>query len=421
MNRRSPLLVIFFTIFLDLLGFGIVIPLLPFFAKDLGASGLEVGLLMTAYSGMQFIFSPLWGRISDRIGRRPVLLLSITANVAAMLLFAASSTLTFFFLARAFAGMANANIGTAQAYVADITGPEDRAKGMGLVGAAIGMGFVLGPAIGGLLARYGMAAPALAAAALSFVNLVLAYFLLPESLSPEAREAAQARRGSRLQTFVRSLDHPILPFLFVLFFLLTVAFSQMEATFALFTQARFGYGTTANGYLFAFIGVMLALVQGALVGPLRRSIGEAGMLLAGTVVLAMGLLALAGIGSVAGLLVACSLLAVGHGISNPSLSTLVSKQAPHHEQGKILGVNQSMASLARVVGPFIGGLAFDKGSEVAPFLSAAGVLGIGILIALRVFLRRHVAEAVPLQDADARGERGTARGPTGDGVRASGP
>lgn len=317
--------------------------------------------------------------------------------------------------------MANANIGTAQAYVADITGPEDRAKGMGLVGAAIGMGFVLGPAIGGLLARYGMAAPALAAAALSFVNLVLAYFLLPESLSPEAREAAQARRGSRLQTFVRSLDHPILPFLFVLFFLLTVAFSQMEATFALFTQARFGYGTTANGYLFAFIGVMLALVQGALVGPLRRSIGEAGMLLAGTVVLAMGLLALAGIGSVAGLLVACSLLAVGHGISNPSLSTLVSKQAPHHEQGKILGVNQSMASLARVVGPFIGGLAFDKGSEVAPFLSAAGVLGIGILIALRVFLRRHVAEAVPLQDADARGEGGTARGPTGDGVRASGP
>lgn len=395
-SRRSPLLIVLFTIFLDLLGFGIVIPLLPFFAKDLGASPIEVGLLMTAYSGMQFLFSPLWGRLSDRVGRRPILLVSIAANCLAMLLFAASSTLTLFFLARAFAGMANANIGTAQAYVADIMPGEDRAKGMGLVGAAIGMGFVLGPALGGLLAPLGNTAPALAAAALSALNLVLALLLLPESLAPEAREAARARRSSRLRTFIAALDHPLLPLLFLLFFLLTVAFSQMEATFALFTEARFEYGTAENGYLFAFIGVALALVQGGLVGPLRRVLGEAAMLLGGTVLLSAGLLWLAQVQGIAGLLGACVLLAIGHGISNPALSTLVSRQAAEHAQGQVLGVNQSMASLARVVGPILGGLAFEKGSEFAPFLSSAAIVAIGALVALRVFRRREIAETAAL-------------------------
>ena len=396
MSRRSPLLLVLFTIFLDLLGFGIVIPLLPFFAKELGASALEVGLLMTAYSGMQFLFSPLWGKLSDRVGRRPVLLISIAANCIAMLFFAASSTLVLFFLARAFAGMANANIGTAQACVADILPGEERAKGMGLVGAAIGMGFVLGPAIGGLLAPLGTAAPALAAAALSGLNFVLAFFLLPESLSPEAREAAKARRSSRLRTFIAALDHPLLPLLFLLFFLLTVAFAQMEATFALFTQARFGYGTAENGYLFAFIGVALALVQGGLVAPMRRVLGESAMLLGGTLVLGAGLLWLAQVQSMAGLLGACVVLAIGHGISNPALSTLVSRQAAEHQQGQVLGVNQSMASLARVVGPLLGGLAFEKGSEIAPFLSSAAIVFLAALVALRVFRRRGLAEGPAL-------------------------
>lgn len=388
---RRPLLVVLFTIFLDLLGFGLVIPLLPFFAKDLGASGLEVGLLMTSYSGMQFLFSPIWGRISDRVGRRPVLLVSIAANAVAMLLFAASTSLPLVFLARAFAGMANANIGTAQAYVADVLSGEERARGMGLVGAAIGMGFVLGPAIGGALAPLGRAAPALAAAALSGLNFVLAFVFLPESLPPEAREEARRRRSSRLRTFVEALDHPILPLLFLLFFLLTTAFAQMEATFALFTHARFGYGTAENGYLMAFIGVALAGAQGGLVGPLRKRMSEAAMLLAGTSLLAVGLLFLAGVHTIPGLLAACVVLAVGHGISNPALSSLVSRQAPEHAQGQVLGVNQSMASLARVVGPALGGLAFDHGSEVAPFLSGAAIVLLGCAVAFRIFRRRHGA------------------------------
>lgn len=394
-TQRSPLLVIFFTIFLDLLGFGIVIPLLPFFAKELGASGVEIGLLMTAYSGMQFLFSPIWGRISDRVGRRPVLLASIGANVVAMLLFAASTNLWFFFLARAFAGMCNANIGTAQAYIADVTTAETRAKGMGLFGAAFGLGFVLGPAFGGLLARYGLAAPALAAAALSALNLLLAWRLLPESLSPALRAEASARRGSRLQTLKDSLGHPFLPILFLLFFLTTTSFAQLETTFALFTEARFAYSVRENGYLFAFIGVMLAAVQGGLVHPLRRRIGEAGMLLGGTTALMAGLLLLTRMHSLTGLLGACALLAVGYGVASPALSSLVSRQAPASDQGRILGLNQSMGSLARVVGPLLAGVVFDYGGEAAPFFSASAILFIALLLAARIFRFRTAAQTTP--------------------------
>ncbi len=397
LRRRSPLLVIFLTIFLDLLGFGLVIPLLPFFATDLGATGFQVGILMTAYSGMQFLFAPLWGRLSDRVGRRPVLLVSIAGNVVAMLLFSASTNLVIFFLARAFAGMANANIGTAQAYMADILPPEERTKGMGLIGAAFGLGFVLGPAVGGLLATISLAAPALAAAALSALNLVLAWFNLPESLPPEAREKARLRRGSRLEAFKGSLSHPVLPFLFLLFFLTTVAFAQLETTFALFTHSRFGYDAKENGYLFAFIGIVLALVQGGVVHPLRKWVSEAAILLIGTVVLTAGLLFLTAVQGKMGLLVACSVLAVGHGMGSPALTALVSRQAPAHAQGQILGVNQSMGSLARVLGPLIGGFAFQYGSDVAPFFSAAAILGFGILISARIFRRRAQTQAVAVE------------------------
>lgn len=410
-TNKSPLAVIFLTIFLDLLGFGLVIPLLPFFAKELGASGFQVGVLMTAYSAMQFLCAPFWGRLSDRIGRRPVLLVSIAGNAAAMLLFALSTNLVIFFLARAFAGMANANIGTAQAYIADVTPPEKRAQGMGLIGAAFGLGFVLGPAVGGLLASFGLAAPALAAAGLSALNFALAWFRLPESLPPEARAAAAQRRGSRLATFHASLGHPVLPLLFLLFFLATAGFSQLETTFALFTEKRFAFGARENGYLFAFIGVVLALVQGGLVRPLRRRMGEAAMLLLGTILLTAGLLLVARVESTAGLIAACAVLAVGNGLQNPALSSLVSRQAAAHEQGRILGVNQSMGSLARIVGPLVGGAAFELGGAApslslgpvhlqfaawsTPFLVAALILAVATLLSLRIFLRRDRPELAP--------------------------
>jgi len=402
-RRKSPLPVLFLTVFLDLLGFGLVIPLLPFFATHLGASGFEVGVVMTAYSAMQFLFAPLWGRLSDRIGRRPVLLVSIGASVVAMLLFAASTHLAIFALARAFAGMAAANIGTAQAYIADITPPAERARGMGMIGAAIGLGFVLGPAVGGLLAGLGLAAPAIGAAILAAINFVLAFFLLPESLPPEARARAVSLRISRLAALREALGHPILPWLFLLYFLATFGFSQMETTFALFTERRFGYGVRENGWIFAFIGVVLVLVQGGLVRPLVRALGEARLLVVSTVLLTTGLVAIGNASSLAGLLAAAALLAIGSGLHNPALSSLVSRQASIHDQGQVLGLGQSVASLARSLGPLAGGAAFELGGaaphlelggvavDFAPwstsFLVAACFLVVAVLVSVRVLVR----------------------------------
>jgi DHA1 family tetracycline resistance protein-like MFS transporter len=396
MTQRSPLAVLFLTVFLDLLGFGLIIPLQPLFAEHLGASGLEVGLLMTSYSAMQFVFAPVWGRISDRVGRRPVLLVSIAASVLAMLLFASARELWVLFVARTFAGIANANLGTAQAYIADVTPPEKRARGMGMIGAAFGMGFVLGPALGGLLAHFGWTAPALGAAALSFVNLVLAWFLLPESLPKEQRARAAARRTSRLATFRESLSHPLLPFLFALFFLTTLGFSQLEATFGLYTLKRFGFGVAENGYLFGFIGVILALVQGGLIHPLQKRFGEPALLVGGTALLAAGLFFVPVADGLPGLLAALGVLALGHGVQAPALSSLVSKQAEPHRLGGVLGANQSMGSLARILGPIAAGSLFDLAGESAPFHVAGAVLVVSVALTLVILVRRpRVAEAAP--------------------------
>jgi DHA1 family tetracycline resistance protein-like MFS transporter len=385
------LAVLFFTVFLDLLGFGMIVPLQPLLAQRLGASGLEVGLLMAAYSGMQLVFAPLWGRLSDRVGRRPVLLVSIAGSSVSMLVFAAAQSLPVLFAARLLGGLCAANIATAQAYVADVTTPDQRARGMGVIGAALGMGFVIGPAAGGALSHLGWSAPAFAAAAMSALDLVLAAFLLPESLRPEDRARARARRTSRFETLRGSWDRPLLPLLFGLFFLVTFGFSQMEATFSLLLAHRFGYGPAGTGYLFTMIGLILAATQGGLVAPLQRRLGEPAMLVAGTLLLTTGLLLLAGATALPPLLAACALLAFGQGIHAPALSSLVSRQALSDEQGAVLGANQGLGSLARVLGPAAGGLAFDVG-DAAPFLSAAGALGCAVLLASVVLHRCRAPE-----------------------------
>ena len=266
----SPLLVIFVTVFINLLGFGIIIPLLPFYAEHFGASALIVGLLSTSFSLMQFLFAPFWGRLSDRIGRRPVILIGLIGSALWYSLFALATSLTMLFVARCLAGIAGANIPTAQAFIADITTKENRARGMGMIGAAFGLGFVFGPAIGGFLSHWGYAAPAWFAAAISFANFVAALFLLPES-----RSASDDReQAGRLEAFRRALVRPHLPLVLLVYFLVLVAFSSFEATFALFSERQFGFTSTTIGYMFAWIGVVLATVQGALVGRVAKRVGE---------------------------------------------------------------------------------------------------------------------------------------------------
>ncbi len=367
---RSPLVIIFITVFIDLLGFGIIIPLLPFYAESFGATALTIGLLGTSFSLMQFVFSPIWGRWSDRIGRKPIILLGLMGSCLSYIALALADSLAMLFVARIVGGIAGANIPTAQAYIADVTTPETRARGMGLMGAAFGLGFTFGPAIGGLLSRVSPATPMWFAGALCLGNFVAAWFLLPES----RRANAATRSLGRLEAFRRAVKRPTLLLVLSIYFIVTMAFSAFETTFALFSEARFGFTTSSIGFLFAFIGVILALVQGVLIGKVVPRIGERRLIPLAILAVAIGIGLLPFVWNVPTLLVGLALLAVGLGFNNPSLSSMVSKLSDADDQGGTLGLASSLSSLGRVVGPAWGGYLYDAFGMTTPYLSAAGLM-----------------------------------------------
>jgi len=379
--------ILFLTVFIHLLGFGIIIPLLPYYAETYGAKAIVVGLLTTSFSFCQFLFAPLWGRLSDRIGRRPVLIGSLVVTALSYLVYAAAHSLLLLFASRMLAGVAGAVLSTAQAYVADTTTPENRTRGMGLIGAAFGMGFIFGPALGGILSRWGFAAPAYASAALALSAAVFAFFRLRESLPPEVRAEAAARRRQRA-TMGEALRRPVVGTVLGLFFTATLCFAGMEAILALFCQRYFHWGPHQIGYLFAYVGVVAAAMQMGIVGALARRFGERALVRAG-----MGLMGLAFV--TAGLrpplaifLLVMGFIAVASGMLTPSLSGLVSLATPADEQGGILGIYQSLGSLARAVGPFLGGLAFDVVSPGAPLWMAGIVLWIAALATRKLPARK---------------------------------
>jgi multidrug resistance protein len=386
--KAPPIIVVFVTVFIDLLGFGIIIPLLPFYAETFGATGFTIGLLATSFSLMQFIFAPIWGRVSDRIGRRPIILLGLLGSCLSYLGFGLASTLTTLFLARIFAGIAGANIPTAQAVVADLTTPENRAKGMGLVGAAFGLGFIFGPAIGGFLSRYGYAVPAFFASGLSLANFVAAWFLLPETLKPEHRAV---ERMGRIDALRAALARPHLPLLLVIGFLVVAAFSGYESTFALFAERTYGFTASSIGYIFAFVGVILVIVQGALVGRVVKWIGEHHIVPASLALVAAGLLMIPATTSVAALLVASGVMAVGMGFNSPSLMSLISRYSAAEDQGGVMGLTQSLNSLARIVGPMWGGFAFDRLGIGMPYITSAAVMALAALLAVHALWRTRVS------------------------------
>jgi len=389
--KLPPLIIVFVTVFIDLLGFGIIIPLLPFYAETFGATAFTVGMLATSFSLMQFIFAPIWGRVSDRVGRRPIILLGLLGSCVSYLAFAMAGTLAGLFAARIFAGIAGANIPTAQAVVADLTTPENRAKGMGMVGAAFGLGFIFGPAIGGFLSRYGYAMPAFFASALSLANFVAAWFLLPETLKPEHRAIERVGRMDALRT---ALARPHLPLLLLIGFLVVAAFSAFESTFALFAERVYAFHASTIGYVFAFVGVILVIVQGFLVGKVVRHIGEHHIVPASLAIVAIGLLMIPGTHSVAALLVANGVMAVGMGFNNPSLMSLISRYSAAEDQGGVMGLTQSLNSLARIVGPVWGGFAFDHLGIGMPYISAAAVMAVASAISIRALWRARTDATV---------------------------
>jgi multidrug resistance protein len=370
--------VIFLTVFIDLLGFGIIIPLLPFYAESFGATGFTVGLLGTVYSLMQFLVAPLFGRWSDRIGRRPVILFGLLASCVAYLALALANSLTLVFAARVVGGIAGGNIATAQAYIADVTPAEQRARGMGLVGAAFGLGFVIGPAVGGILTRFGPSMPMWCAAALCLANFTAACWLLPES----RRADVTATPVRRLDLLQRARRHPGLLPLLLVYFLLSTAFSGFEATFALFAERRFGFTAETIGYLFAFIGVVLVIANGVLVGRTVRRFGERRVIPFAIGLTALGLLLVPAAGSVPLLCGVCGAVAVGMGLNNPSLGSAVSRLSDAAEQGAMLGLAQSLAALGRIAGPAWGGFLFDAAGTTMPYVSAGLIMSLAWTLAM---------------------------------------
>jgi multidrug resistance protein len=382
-SHRTRLAILFLTVFVDLVGFGIVLPLLPLYADRFGASGLVVGGLVSVYSAANLFMAPVWGRLSDRFGRRPILLVGLLGSAASYLVFAWARSVPVLFASRILAGMGGATVPVAQAYIADITPAEKRAGNMGLIGAAFGLGFIFGPAIGGILAPVSLSAPGLAAAALCFGNAVLAFFLLPESLTRGEKEARGPGTGSmRLRDLRIALRSPGLLRILGLSFFFTIAFSTMQPTFPLLGAERFGLGEKATGYLFAFLGLVSAIMQGGLVRRLVPRFGEVRLVRFSALPFIAGLVLIALAPSVPLLLVALALLAVGFGGTLPSLVSLLSRKAPAEIQGGILGVGQSVGSLARVLGPIMAGWAFDALGIGAPYLLGAAVAGIALILGL---------------------------------------
>jgi MFS transporter, DHA1 family, tetracycline resistance protein len=411
--KRSPLLVIFITVFIDLIGFGIVIPVLPYYAEGtrFGATPREVGLLFASYSIMQLVFAPVLGRLSDRYGRRPVLLASILGTCLGFLILGFATTLWMLFLGRIIDGISGGNISTAQAYIADITTKENRAKGMGLIGAAFGLGFVFGPAIGGILSRWGIHVPFLFAGGLAFANAVLLYFTLPETVTPDHPARVSAARGRGWNQLLESLRQPRLGFVLTIYFLSIVAFSIMTTSFSLFMMFRLGYDAWHNGWIFAFVGVISAIIQGALTGKLVKHFGEPRLVIIGLLLFSASLFAIPFVGpgtGLLGILLIGAAFSVGNALSGPSLISLASKSARASEQGTVLGVTQSVASLARAVGPTIAAFliysaiahsGFDgqahymsDRSLLRTFLAAALIQFIGFLLAI-YFARRFAGES----------------------------
>jgi len=383
------MLILFLIVFIDLVGFGIIIPLLPFFGEHFDASPAMIGFLMASYSLTQFIAAPFWGRASDRIGRRPILLITLTGASASYVLLGFSNSLWMLFLARALGGFMAGNISTAFAYVTDITTPESRTKGMGVIGAAFGLGFIAGPAIGGILAgpdplNADYQTPSLAAAGLSAMALMMAFFLLEESLSAETRKQNDEVPSKNLrQQFQSSLSKPGVGLLIGLSFMATFVFSGMETTFAMWSERRMGWGPEQNGYLFAFVGIIAAIIQGGLVGKLARRFGEINLVIQGAAALALGMLLIPFTNSLASLLGAMLIVAYGFSIITPSLNSLISLQIASGEQGGVMGVGRSVATMARVIGPAFAGLMFSLLGMDWPYYGGAVIMTLVVFLGHR--------------------------------------
>lgn len=374
-----PLLIIFLIVLVNLLGFGIIIPLLPFYATRMGASAMVVGLLFASYSVAQMLAAPILGDLSDRYGRRPVLIFSLIGTVVSFAMMAMAGSLAMLFAARIIDGLSGGNISTARAYVGDVTTVENRARGFGLLGAAFGLGFVFGPALGGALSHISYTAPVWGAALVALAATALAWVWLPETV-----HRATARSGSAWREVGVMLRRPVVGRLLAIDFLYWTTFAAYQTTFALFGARRFGFDVPHTGYILAVVGMVTVLVQVIVIGPAVRRFGERGTLSGGLTLAGIGLAVAAASHHVVWFFLAAVPGSAGVALVIPTLTSLLSQSASRQDQGRIQGVSSSLEGLGRTVGPLWGNGVLQVASEGAAFGSAAAVLLATALLSARV-------------------------------------
>jgi len=387
----SPKTIVLLTVFIDLMGFSLIIPLINYLVDELGGGILQVGLLLSSYSVAQFIFLPIWGRVSDRWGRRPVILFGLAGSAGSFYLFGMADpamgltgnmTLLFWILvaSRFLQGAANANLAAATAYIADITPPSQRARGMGQLGAAFGLGFVIGPAIGGLLGQWGLWVPAFLAAILSGVNLAWASRWLPESLPPSQRQEKRPFSEGLAQT-VAFLKQPITGLVLATFGVYILAFSTIFGTYVEYAKENLDVGVSTSGLLFAYMGLISILIQGKFVGPMVVLWKETTVARIGMALMVLGLALIPESASLLIFIVATTLFSVGNGLVLPTLNALLSQTAGRRQQGAALGLGHSIAAMGRMVGPFMGALFWEAMGYAAPFRVAAMLMVTSLIMA----------------------------------------
>jgi len=388
--KTPRLATIFVIVFVDLLGFSLILPLLPYYAEEYGAAPVVVGLLVASYAAAQLVGAPLLGRLSDRYGRCPILLVSVFGTFVAFLLLGLADPIgrlisswaapqaanliivTLLFISRILDGVTGGNISVAQAYITDITDEQNRAKSLGLIGAAFGLGFIIGPAVGGTLSQWGYSVPAFAAAGVAFLNLLAIFFFLPESLTPEGIQAAMQRRRApfTISALMAALSRPkVGPILHIRFFY-GLAFATFQTMFALFSQ-KLGLTSQVTGYLLAYAGVLLVIVQGGLIGPLTRRFRENWLVINGLWLMSAGLLAWAFTRSLWGLVVVMLPVAFSGGVLNPVIQSAISKSVSREEVGGMLGLAASLEAFSRVIAPSVGGFLLQNLGIWAPGVFSA--------------------------------------------------
>ncbi len=385
MNKKASTGIIFLTVFIDLLGFGILIPILPIFAsKQLGISDFEIGMIVAIFSLVQFLFNPVLGKLSDKIGRRPIIVSTLLITASSYILFTFAHSFWLLFLSRLLAGFGGSNIGVAQAYIADITTKEERAKGMGMIGAAFGLGFLFGPMVGGFLSQYGFEYAGYGSACFSFIAFIFAFFFLPESKKKTDEKVDFKVKFIDLKLAKETMKHPTIGLLIFMFFMLVFSMANIYGTFPIIGSKFYNFTDKDIVYQYVIMGLVGAIIQGGLMKQLSHRVRDYNLLIFGMICLTIGLgLIPYGI-NFTGVAIAIIILSIGNGILQPVVVTMISKYAPENNQGAVLGFSQSISALGRVLGPLWGGFAYDFIGFRSPFLTGSIISFLALLLGYKM-------------------------------------